>query len=154
MIYYLNMSSTVVYPNKCDLSINRFKFIINWDSIIYNNILSNLRYMIDVFITIMDRSKISMDWERISSSEKAIKRYVLWMNSNRQGRVNKGYQQGGGGQPSGENLHHRTPMVNPHYPKRYLNPPGIPYIVNGSNQPLATNLANELLLSYRIDVLL
>jgi len=96
MIYYLNMSSTVVYPNKCDLSINRFKFIINWDSIIYNNILSNLRYMIDVFITNMDRSKISMDWERISSSEKPIKRYVLWMNSNRQGRVNKGYQQGGG----------------------------------------------------------
>jgi len=67
IVYYLNLNGTVVYINNCDLSINTFKFIINWDNITYSNICNCIKCIIDGFINSNDRNKITMDWEGFSS---------------------------------------------------------------------------------------
>ena len=61
ILYYFNLSTIVVYINQCDLNINLFKLIINWDSITYNNMLNGIRHIIYGFINNHESNKITMN---------------------------------------------------------------------------------------------
>ena len=64
------------------------------------------------------------------------------MNNNQSGNqqvVNQG----------GTRVYNTIPTINPADPNGQLNQQGTCYNVNGSNQPLATNIANELKAHYR-----
>lgn len=63
ILYYLNFSWMIVYFNSIDFNINKFKFIVNRDSITYDYILCVIRCMIDGIIHSNDRNKITMTWE-------------------------------------------------------------------------------------------
>ena len=61
ILYYFNLSTIAVYINQCDLNINLFKLIINWDSITYNNMLNGIKHMIDSIINNHESNKITMN---------------------------------------------------------------------------------------------
>nr|YP_010365187.1 hypothetical protein M1I11_mgp068 [Exserohilum turcicum]UOU81413.1 hypothetical protein [Exserohilum turcicum] len=129
--YSLNFSWFIVYFNRIEFNINRFKLIIHRDNITYNNILSAIRCMIDGIINSNDRNKTTMLWEGVSPLDNHSKMQASPMNVRELAAVP-------GSSPA---LIIGSPDIKPN--GKYDTPPMV-YIPGGKNQPYGWLLSKAL----------